>query len=180
MRLTDFLRDVGPALTYYPRLCPAMGGLNATILLCRLIAWTGSQRDPDGWIYKSHKELTAETGLSRHEQEAARSRLVALGLVETHKRSVPPTTHYRVSLAAVDDAWEAYCRKAAIELPAPESGAQVPESGTSNGREPAILTPPLTSPQTTDLSDATLAERIDPTLLFERKRRERRRHGLTD
>jgi hypothetical protein len=124
--ISDLLRgDLGRPIVYYPRLCPIYGGLNATILLAYLCFWADKGDDPDGWVWKKNEQVTAETGLSRREQDTARTKLTELALIELRRKGQPPVLWYRVDFAAVDAAWEAYCTKAPDALhDAAESIAQ--------------------------------------------------------
>ncbi|WP_227317461.1 conserved phage C-terminal domain-containing protein [Cedecea davisae] len=70
-------------------------GPAAAVLLSQFVYW--HNRMDGSWIYKTQAEIKRETGLSRDEQETARRRLVALGVVEEELRGVPATLHYRVN-----------------------------------------------------------------------------------
>lgn len=48
-------------------------------------------------MYKTREDIKKETGLSRDEQETARKRLVALGVLQEDLRGVPATVHYRIN-----------------------------------------------------------------------------------
>lgn len=111
MRLGDVLRGIGRPVTYFPALCPMVGGVNACILLCHLLWWSDQGDDPE-WIYKTQRDIEDETGLTRREQDTARAKLVDLGLVLVERRGVPPVLHYHVDIDALELAWEAECTKA--------------------------------------------------------------------
>lgn len=82
---------------------PASSAANG-IWLTQLMFWdrwkkeTADNRgqDYDDWVFKSEVELRDETGLSRRECQTAKKTAIALGIVETEVRGVPPTSHYRV------------------------------------------------------------------------------------
>ena len=105
MRLGDYLRELGRPVMYWPSLCPVVGGVNATIFLCHLLWWSDKGDDPDGWIYKTQDAITAETGLTRREQDTARAKLIDLGLVEIDRRGVPATLYYRVDFDKLESLW---------------------------------------------------------------------------
>ena len=44
--------------------------------------WQGKQRDPEGWIYKSYRKLSQESGLSKSRIETIRKRLLLHGILE--------------------------------------------------------------------------------------------------
>jgi uncharacterized phage protein (TIGR02220 family) len=76
-------------------------GPSAAVLLSQFVYW--HNRMDGGWIYKTQVEINRETGLSRDEQETARRRLVALGVVEEELRGVPATLHYRVNAERLEE-----------------------------------------------------------------------------
>jgi hypothetical protein len=122
MKFTDVFRNLGSYVVYYPSLNSITGSVTATIFLSNLLAWEGSQDDPDGWIYKSQKDIERETGLTRHEQDTARRLLRTRSLIEEDLRGVPATMHYRLNLDAIDDAWEANLIAGKRQTSLPESG----------------------------------------------------------
>lgn len=66
----------------------------AAVFLSQLVYW--HNRMDGGWIYKTQAEINQETQLTRDEQETARKRLVALGVLEEARRGVPATMHFRI------------------------------------------------------------------------------------
>ncbi|RDV83898.1 hypothetical protein [Ammonifex thiophilus] len=106
MRLTDFLREVGPPVGYYPGLTRITGGVKETLFLCQLLYWTDREADPEGWVHKTQEEIAEETGLSRREQESARRSLKELGFLEEKREGCPARLLYRVNLDALNAAWE--------------------------------------------------------------------------
>lgn len=59
-------------------------------------AWYWSARTRDGWFWKTRDAWTTETTLTRREQERARARLRALGLLQEERRGVPARMYYRI------------------------------------------------------------------------------------
>ena len=108
MKITDFLSDVGRPVAYFPKLRHITGSVNATLFLCQLIYWEGKQASKTGWIYKTHREMEEETGLSRREQETARRKLKDRGLIEERLAGVPQRLHYRLDKKKINDAWDAF------------------------------------------------------------------------
>lgn len=149
MKLSDFLVGVGRPVAYYPSLTKITGGATATILVCQLLYWTDKQQDPDGWIYKTQKELTEETGLSRYEQEGARTKLRDAGLLEEQRKGVPARLYYRVNLEALNAAWETATTHTNKDAEIPHTGMR--ETSSQDGSPPADLhaeTPPTISEST--------------------------------
>lgn len=58
------------------------GGALPGLFLSQLFYWHDKGHDPDGWIDKTQKEWFDELGLTRSEQETARSKLMKNGLIE--------------------------------------------------------------------------------------------------
>jgi hypothetical protein len=52
MKLSEILDDPGRHIANFPRLRQIKCSINATILLCQLIYWTGKERDKTGRIFK--------------------------------------------------------------------------------------------------------------------------------
>jgi len=128
MKLTDLLQDLGPAVAYYPRLCPIMGGVAPTILVCQLLYWDGKQEDPEGWIFKTMEEIRAETGLTRTEQETARKKLKTKGFLEEKFQGLPRRLYYRVNKKALNGAWEGYHHPASHTAGKVQHGESGPEA----------------------------------------------------
>lgn len=70
-------------------------GPAAAVLLSQLVYW--HNRMDGEWMYKTREDIKKETGLSRDEQETARKRLVALGVLQEELRGVPATVHFRIN-----------------------------------------------------------------------------------
>lgn len=70
-------------------------GVSGALLLSQLIYW---QNRMDGQqFYKTQSELEEETGLSRYEQEGARKKLVAAGVLEEQKKGIPAKLYFWVN-----------------------------------------------------------------------------------
>lgn len=72
----------------------------AAVLLSQFVYW--HNRMDGEWMYKTREDIKKETGLSRDEQETARKRLVALGVLEEQLRGVPATLHYRINSVCLE------------------------------------------------------------------------------
>ena len=92
-------------VAFYPRLADLTGSVTAALLLGQCLYWTRSvtrqQPQRDGWFWKTAAEWQRETGLSRREQDSARCRLRALGLLEEHRRGMPARRWFRLDLVAL-------------------------------------------------------------------------------
>lgn len=70
-------------------------GPTAAVLLSQFVYW--HNRMDGEWMYKTREDIKKETGLSRDEQETARKRLIALGVLQEELRGVPATLHYKIN-----------------------------------------------------------------------------------
>jgi len=77
------------------------GGVTGALLLSQLIYWTGRERSGDGWIFKTQADLEEETGLGRREQESARRKLKAVGVLKEKRVGLNPTVHFKVDFEAL-------------------------------------------------------------------------------
>lgn len=71
-------------------------GITGALMLSQAVYWSKRTRQGDGWFYKTQAEWMEETGLTRYEQEGARKKLCALGILAEAKRGVPCKTFYKV------------------------------------------------------------------------------------
>lgn len=83
-------------IAYHPLLAKVCGSVEGGVLLSQLLYWGSRTRDLDGWIYKTEKAFQEETGLTGSNQKTVRKKLASLGILETRRRGVPATLHYRV------------------------------------------------------------------------------------
>ena len=113
MRIPDVLQGVGRPVVCYPKLIDVLGGIKETFFICQLLYWTGKQRDREGWIYKTQKQIKKEIGLTRYEQETVRKNLKKLGILEEKYRGIPRKLHFRVNINRLREIWEEYLRKTA-------------------------------------------------------------------
>ncbi len=75
-----------------------LGGIGPALMLSQLTYWSDKGTLSDGWFYKTVKEFTEETGMTRYEQETARRKLKSLGVIDVELRGIPAKLHYRVNL----------------------------------------------------------------------------------
>lgn len=103
----EFISGVGHPVAYYPRIALAIGSVKASIFICQLLYWQGKGKKGE-WIYKSRKEMTEETGLSREEQDGARRLLKKLNILEEKLTGVPATTHYKINFNQFNEILNTY------------------------------------------------------------------------
>ncbi len=87
-------------VAYHPTLAHKLGSVTTALYLSQLLWWDNKGRDKD-WFYKTVAETAQETGLTRREQDTARKQLLALGVIECERRSIPAKLHFHVCFDAL-------------------------------------------------------------------------------
>lgn len=77
------------------------GSATAGLMLAQAIYWTPREPRGDGWFYKTRDEWHKETFLTRSEQETARKRLKARGLMSEKLRGLPAQLWFKVNMEKV-------------------------------------------------------------------------------
>jgi hypothetical protein len=83
-------------VAYSPDLARAVGGVTIASFLSQLLFLSDKGHDPDGWVYKSEAEMGKETGLTKREQQTARRKLLALGVITIMRGGFRNTYHFKV------------------------------------------------------------------------------------
>lgn len=86
---------------YSVNLARLTGDVKAALLLSQLLYWTrvGVEVEANGgWVLKTRQQWSAETALSRYEQQSARALLVKQGLIEESRQGTPARLAFRVVL----------------------------------------------------------------------------------
>ena len=91
-------------------------GITGALLLSQAVYWDKRTNDAGGWFYKTQQEWEEETGLSRYEQEGARKKLKAMGILEETKRGVPCKTYYRINKLELEKALIQYAENQQTSL----------------------------------------------------------------
>jgi hypothetical protein len=81
---------------YSPDLARIVGGATIGLFLSQLLFLSDKGNNPDGWVYKSEAEMGRETGLSKREQQTARRKLLALGVIAIMRGGWKNTYHFKV------------------------------------------------------------------------------------
>ena len=92
------IKDMLPnrVVGYSPDLARAVGGATIGLFLSQLLFLSDKGNNPEGWVYKSEAEMSKETGLSKREQQTARRKLLALGVIAIERRGFKFTYHFKV------------------------------------------------------------------------------------
>ncbi len=92
---------------YYPVFSELFGSQQAAIVFCSLGQWQGYGKDPNGTIYKSHRESAKETGLTLNRFNSAKRRLEKLGVITcAYTNHIPRTTKYSIHWDVVNQILE--------------------------------------------------------------------------
>src|ERR687893_857111 len=81
---------------YSPDLARIVGGATIGLFLSQLLFLSDKGNNPEGWVYKSEAEMGQETGLTKREQQTARRKLLALGVIAIMRGGWKFTYHFKV------------------------------------------------------------------------------------
>jgi hypothetical protein len=92
------IKDMLPnrVVGYSPDLARMVGGATTGIYFSQLLFLSDKGANPDGWVYKSEAEMGQETGLTKREQQTARRKLLALGVITIMRGGWKNTYHFKV------------------------------------------------------------------------------------
>jgi transcription initiation factor IIE alpha subunit len=92
------IKDMLPnrVVGYSPDLARMVGGATIGLFLSQLLFLSDKGANPDGWVYKSEAEMGKETGLTKREQQSARRKLLALGVIAIMRGGWKNTYHFKV------------------------------------------------------------------------------------
>jgi hypothetical protein len=92
------IKDILPhrVVGYSPDLARMVGGATTGLFLSQLLYLSDKGHNPEGWVYKSEAEMGQETGLTKREQQTARRKLLALGVITIIRGGFRNTYHFKV------------------------------------------------------------------------------------
>jgi hypothetical protein len=92
------IKDMLPnrVVGYSPDLARMVDGATTGLFLSQLLFLSDKGANPDGWVYKSEQEMGKETGLTKREQQTARRKLLALGVIAIMRGGWKNTYHFKV------------------------------------------------------------------------------------
>jgi hypothetical protein len=92
------IKDMLPnrVVGYSPDLARIVGGATIGLFLSQILFLSDKGHNPDGWVYKSEAEMGKETGLTKREQQTARRKLLALGVIAIMRGGWKNTYHFKV------------------------------------------------------------------------------------
>jgi hypothetical protein len=77
----------------------AAGGPLEGLFLSQAVYWSPRSNDPDGWFFKTQAEWWEETGLSRFNQETARRKLRATGILREKRAGQKGNIYFQIDFA---------------------------------------------------------------------------------
>lgn len=104
-------------VSFHRPLVEITGSICAALMLSQALYWSKKTKDEEGWFYKTQEEWTEETGMTRREQEGARSSLLAAGIWEEKHERLKHRMWYRVKrdeLSRMLETAAPECRKAPL------------------------------------------------------------------
>jgi hypothetical protein len=110
---------------YSPDLARAVGGATTGLFLSQLLFLSDKGANPEGWVYKSEAEMGRETGLTKREQQTARRKLLALGVIAIERRGFKFTYHFKVIWERLYQVIEKFQREQTV----PTEKGETPQNG---------------------------------------------------
>lgn len=98
-------------IAFHTSLVFLTGSVSAALMLGQACYWDERTNDPDSWFWKTRDEWTAETGLSRWEQEDARKKLRSKGFIQEKLSGVPARNYFRVNFVKIAQAYKKTCKQ---------------------------------------------------------------------
>src|ERR671917_1901977 len=92
------IKDMLPnrVVGYSPDLARMVGGATTGLFLSQLLFLSDKGHNTEGWVYKSEQEMGRETGLTKREQQTARRKLLALGVITIMRGGFRNTYHFKI------------------------------------------------------------------------------------
>jgi hypothetical protein len=128
--MLEILEQLGPWVSYPPRLAECLGGVKEAIFLTHILWW--KKHSDDGWVFRTREEIDKETGLSRWEQETARKNLRQLGILKEEYRGIPRRLFFYVDMSRLNEAWKAYVESQKENTEPPKDDLQLVGGNTSD------------------------------------------------
>ena len=91
----------GTTIAVYKSLITLTGSIKTAVFLSQLIYWTRVGKDVnknDGWIHKTIKQMTFETGLTKREQQLCKDTLLDLNLIEIKRVGMGAKLRFKILL----------------------------------------------------------------------------------
>jgi hypothetical protein len=128
------VKDLLPNRTvgYSPDLARAVGGATIGLFLSQLLFLSDKGANHEGWVYKSEAEMARETGLSKREQQTARRKLLALGVIQIVRKGFKFTYHFKVIWQRLYQVIEQFLRGQTVATEPKQQQQNVPTEPVQN------------------------------------------------
>jgi hypothetical protein len=129
------IKDMLPnrVVGYSPDLARVVGGATTGLFLSQLLFLSDKGANPDGWVYKSEAEMGRETGLTKREQQTARRKLLALGVIAIMRGGWKNTYHFKILWEKLYQVIAGAQQALPTALPAGRQGRQAQIVATEKG-----------------------------------------------
>jgi hypothetical protein len=102
MKIVDFLREVGQAVTFFPGIA-RMVGRNECLFVVQLMYWKREDRD---WTWKTQEAIEKATSLTPGEQRRVRDNLKAIGILREKYVRGERRVYFQVDETRFNELWE--------------------------------------------------------------------------
>ena len=134
--MLEILEQLGPWVSYPPRLAKCLGGVKEAIFLTHILWW--KKRSEDGWVFRTREDIERDTGLSRWEQETARRNLRQLGVLREEYRGIPRRLFFYVDMGKLDEVWKSFIESSPEPAPMPvDKQVEIPPTSRLDSRQQA-------------------------------------------
>jgi hypothetical protein len=123
---------------YSPDLARMVGGATVGLFLSQLLFLSDKGSNPEGWVYKSEAEMGKETGLTKREQQTARRKLLALGVIQIVRRGFKFTYHFRIVWERLYQVIEKFQREQNV----PTETSETPRTVAADRQQTVSTAPP--------------------------------------
>ncbi len=134
--MLEILEQLGPWVSYPPRLAECLGGVKEAIFMTHILWW--KKHSEDGWVFRTRDDIERETGLSRWEQETARRNLRQLGVLREEYRGIPRRLFFYVDMGKLDEVWKSFIESSPEPAPMPvDKQVEIPPTSRLDSRQQA-------------------------------------------
>ncbi len=135
---------------YHPIVAKCLKSATGALFFSQLMYWDSTLKEHrNGWFWKTHDEMTNETGLTRSEQDTARRELKKRGWIQEERKGIPARLWYRIEWDAFFDDVAAYKSEQSPQSSLQDSAIKsdgnqqtITESTTESTTESMVATPP--------------------------------------
>ncbi len=128
------VKDILPhrVVGYSPDLARMVGGATTGLFLSQILFLSDKGANPEGWVYKSEADMGKETGLTKREQQTARRKLLALGVIQIVRQGFRFTYHFRIVWERLYQVIEKFQREQNVPTEKVEPVQNVPTEPVQN------------------------------------------------